>query len=83
MCGMVGVDQMLDLAALEQMLGYDFIDVFRLYTAVESAFRIDDDDRTGLTESEASGADDLDFLLKTVFLDLFIETLDQRCRTGG
>ena len=82
-CGMVCVDQMLDLAALEQMLCYDFIDVLRFYAAVEGAFRIDDDNRTGLTETKASGADDFDFLIKAVFLDLLFKTLDQRCRTGG
>ena len=82
-CGMVCVDQMLDLAALEQMLCDNLVDILRLHAAVECAFRIDDDNRTGLTKSETSCADDLDFLIKTVLLDLLIETLDQRRRSGG
>ena len=80
--GIVGVDQMLHLAALEEVLGDDFIHVFDLHAGIERAFGIHDNDRAGFAKAEAAGADDLDFLLKAGFFDFLLEALNNLSRPG-
>ena len=82
MSGMVGVHEMLNLAALEQVLADDLVHIFRLDAAVEGAVRVHDNHRAGFAQTEATGADDLDFMVQAVFRNLFIKPFDQGCRTG-
>ena len=80
--GVVGIDQVLDLAALEQVLRHDLVNVLFLDAAVEGAVRIHDDDRAGFAQTKAARADDLDFFFKAVFLDLLVKAVDQFGRAG-
>ena len=76
------VDQMLHDAALEQVLGNDFIHIIGTDAAVEGAFRVDDHHGARLAQAEAARADHLDLLVQTVFGDLLFKTLDQLGRSA-
>jgi hypothetical protein len=70
------------------MFGNDVLDIFRLDIVVEYLIRINGNDRTSLAETEAAGLDDPDFLVQTVFLQVFIEIVENltgsaRCAAGA
>ena len=70
------VKQTLHDTTLEQMLFHDLGHVFHFHFAVEAAFGINHDDRTECAKTEAAGADDLDFVFQTLFLDLGFKLFD-------
>jgi len=81
--GLGVVDEALDGTAFEQMLADDLRNVIFRNAAIERAFRVDDHDRTQCAEAEATGLDDLDLLVKTLFLKLFFEMLANRGAPAG
>ena len=84
--GLVGlvihVDQVLNLAALQQVLGHDLVHVFNLDAAVERSFGINDNNGTRFAQSEAARADHLDFLVKALLLQLLLKAFNQLRRAG-
>ena len=71
--GNVVIDQSFDHSALEQML-LDDLGTSSFFTmGIECAFGIDDHNRAERAETEAAGSDDLDFIRKTVLLQLILK----------
>ena len=68
--------------ALDQVLFDDFVDVFDLNAAIESAFRIYDNNGAGGAQAEAAGLYQLDFLIQALFGQQLGEALVQLRRTG-
>ena len=77
------VDQMLHDTSLEQVLRNDLVHIVHLDAAVEGAFGINDDHGACFAKTEAAGADHFDFLVQTVFGDLFFKALDQLGGAAG
>ena len=69
------VHQLLDRAALEQVLLDEQGDVLDLEELVEDAVRLDQDDRAPLAEAVAARGHDLDLVLETPLLDLLLQGL--------
>ena len=80
--GVIDVDQVLHLAALDEVFFDDLLDIFGLDAAVERAVRIDDDHGAGSAQAKAARAHDLDFLVEMLFLELLLKQADQLMRTG-
>ena len=64
--------------ALVQMLLNDLGNILQLYHGVEGAFRINDHDRAESAKTEAAGGDDVDFLIQTLRLELFLELISDQ-----
>ena len=64
------VQEALDLAALDDLLGDDLLGVLGLHLDVEGFGGQDLDDRALLAEAEAAGLDDLDLVLDALRLGL-------------
>ena len=77
------VEQLLDDAALDEVLVHDAGDVLHGHVGVERALRIDDNDRAGLAQAEAAGADNLHFLVQTLLGKLLFKLLDDLSGVGG
>ena len=56
------------------MLGNDSLNIINLYVAVEDLIRIYSNDGALLAETEAACSDDVYFVLKSEFLQFFIES---------
>ena len=78
----IHIDQALDLAAFQQVLGNDLVHVFFLDAAVERSFGINDNHGAGFAETEAARTDHLDFLVKAFFLQLILEAFNQLRGSG-
>ncbi len=57
-------------SALQEMLGNDFGDVFKRYTAVERTFGVNDHNRAESAEAETARSDDVHFFIQTLLLKL-------------
>ena len=79
----LGVEQTAYESALEQMLGYDFLNIVRSYLGIESTLGIHNDDGTERTKTEAAGLYDLDLALKTGLFDFFFKMLEYLIASGG
>ena len=75
---LVMMQQALDHAALQKVLGDDLLNIAGGDTGIKSALRVDDHDRAGLAQAEAAGADGLDLFIKAVLDQLFFQQLQQR-----
>ncbi len=79
---MIHVHQVLYLAPLQQVFRHNFVHVLYLDAAVEGAFRVHDDYRAGFTEAEAPGVHNFDFLVQSLFFNLFFKALNQLLGAG-
>ena len=77
------IDKILNNPALYQMLGYDDIHVFGLYTGVKSAFGIYNDDRAPFAKSKAARAHYLYLFAQTIFFYKLLKALYNLERVGG
>jgi hypothetical protein len=74
LCNLV-VNEALNGTSLEQMLGNDLRNVLLGYTAIERAVGINDDNGTECAKTEASGLNDLNFLCKSLLVQLAYESV--------
>ena len=63
---LVMMQQALDHAAFQKVLGDDLLNIAGGDAGIKSALRVDDHDRAGLAQAEAAGAVRLDLLIKAV-----------------
>ena len=70
---------MLDDSALYQMLVNNFGHIFNLDLAVKSTLRVNNDYRTERAQTEAARSDNLDFICKTFFCNLFFKLSNYLC----
>ena len=80
--GLVVIQKRRNYAALHQMLGNDFVNVFFLNTGIERALGVYDNDGAHFAQTKAAGAYNLYFLLQTLFLDGLFKVLHQLMRSG-
>ena len=71
------VNQTLYDSTLLQMLGNDLGDVVKRDSGIEGAFGINDHDRTESAKTEATGQNDLDFLIQTLGLEFLCQLFAQ------
>ena len=76
------VQEALDLAALDELLGDDLLGVFGLDLDVEGLLGEHLDDRPLLAEAEAAGLDYLDLVLEALGLGLADEGLEDALRSA-